>query len=631
VLDRLSASLCQFLLYDAAPPDGDRPSSQDSQRILEYLDRSNLFIVPLDDRREWYRYHHLFRGLLLRRLRRADAERMLLLCQRASVWFEQEGQIVDAVHYAVKAANTERVARLVERNIPAILDRGELPALVRWLDALPDSERHSRPWLCVSYAWALVYAGALQDAEALLQEAEQAVCAPASIGITAIDGHVAAIRAYAAWVEGDHLRAAEQARLALERGRDEGVMARGLAATALGAALVECGDLLGAEQALKQAIEMAGHETHVGLLATGSLAYVLARQGRLAQAERLCRDTLGAADQAHVLPVSPLPAIGNIMGNLSAILLERNELEEAVRLAEQGTALGERWGQADTITYCSLQLAEARQAMGDEEAAADALDRARQVAQRVSPWFVDIVDITQAGFHLACGDLDAVSRWAHRAPIEAEQRRDLRYYYRCHAHARLLLAQRHTEQSLALLRDMATATEAAGAYALLIEVLGLQAVALHQQGQEVEALDVLQRALRLAEPEGFVRAFVDLHAPMGALLELAQKRQIAPHYVARLLVALQPRTDETSGEKPSLALPAQRAVAELIEPLTDRELEVLDLLALGMTNREIGERLYIAPGTVKAHTASIYGKLDVHSRMQAVARAQELGILPRSR
>ncbi len=156
-------------------------------------------------------------------------------------------------------------------------------------------------------------------------------------------------------------------------------------------------------------------------------------------------------------------------------------------------------------------------------------------------------------------------------------------------------------------------------------------MALRQQGKQEEAFSVLERALRLAEPEGFVRVFVGKGAPMRTLLEAAQTRRIAPHYVARLLGAFQPQADVPPLERAGSAAPAQHAVAELIEPLTERELEVLNLLALGLTNREIGERLYVAPGTVKAHTASIYGKLDVHSRMQAVARAQELGILPLSR
>lgn len=632
VLDRLTAPLCECLFRDAGSQGANVPSSQDSQRILEYLDRSNLFVVPLDDQRAWYRYHQLFRGLLRRRLLRTSAELVSHLYQRASAWFEQEGQVVEAVRYAVEGGDTERVARLIEHNIPAILDRGELPALVRWLDALPDEEKYGRPWLCVTYAWALAYAGALQDAESLLQDAEKAVSDPNSIGVTAIDGHVAAIRAYAAWVEGDHQRAVEHARLALERARDEGRIARGFAANALGSALVECGDLVGAQQALNDAIELAGPDTHIGLLAVASLAYVLVRQGRLVQAERLCRDALGVTDQAGFVQASRLPAAGNTMGNLSAVLLERNELDEAARLAEQGATLGERWGQADTITYCCTQLAKAREAMGDETGAAAALARAREVAQRVSPWFEAIVDMTQAGFDLARGDLDAVDRWAQHARLGAGERSYLRRYHRHRIQAQLYLARGQTRRALTLLEAMAAEVEAAGAYGILIEVLGLEALALYrQQGQEGESLCVLERALRLAEPEGFVRAFVDKGAPMRELLEEAQRRGIVSHYVAVLLNAFESQPSATPVGETDRAAPTRQVIAELVEPLTDREREVLNLLALGLTNREIGERLYIAPGTVKAHTASVYGKLDVHSCMQAVARAQELGILPLSR
>jgi LuxR family maltose regulon positive regulatory protein len=635
VLDRLTASLCDLLFRAAELSGTDASSSQESQRILEYLDRSNLFVVPLDDQREWYRYHRLFRGLLRRRLRHTDAPLVPHLYRRASAWFEQEGQIVEAVHYGVEAGDTERVARLIEHNIPAILDRGELPALVRWLNALPEEERHGRPWLCVAYAWALAYAGALGDAESLLQDAEVAASGPSSIGLTAIDGHLAAIRAYAAWVEGDHVRAVEQARLALERARDEGHVAHGFAAHALGSALAECGDLSGAEQALTEAIELAGNDTHVGLLAAAGLAYVLTRQGRLTQAEHVCRVTLGGMKEAGSVQAPRLPAAGNTMGNLSAVLRERNELDEAARLAEQGVALGERWGQADTITFCSMQLAEALEAAGDEEGASAALERARQVAQRVSPWFEAIVDVTQAGFDLARGDLDAAARWARDAGVDTGDQDYLQGYHAYYILAELSLAQGHSQRALALLEAMATAIEAVGAYGLLIQVLALEALALCQQGKEKEALGVLERAIRLAEPEGFVRTFVNKGDPMRDLLELAQRCQIMPEYVARLLAAYAPQ----AGQEPAVAEvavpgavpPAAGGASQLLEPLSDRELEILGLLALGLTNREVGERLYIAPGTVKAHTASIYGKLDVHSRMQAVARARELGILSPSR
>lgn len=635
VLDRLTASLCSALFREGGASDAGLATIHASQRILDHLDRSNLFVVPLDDQREWYRYHQLFRGLLRRRLQRTDAARVPLLYQRASRWFDREGQIVEAVRYAVQAADTERVAHLIEHNIPAILDQGELPALARWLNALPREELCARPWLCVAYAWTLAYAGALEDAESLLHDAEAAASRSNSIGLTAIDGHLAAIRAYAAWVAGDHLRAVEQGRVALERARDEGRVARGFAATALGSALAECGDLLEAEKVLTEAIELAGQNTHVGLLAVAGLSYVLVRQGRLARAERVCRDALGGMEKAGFEQAPRLPAAGNTMGNLSAIMRERNDLEGAARLAEQGVALGERWGQADTITFCAMQLAETRQAMGDEEGASAALDRARQVAEHVSPWFEAIVDLTQAGLDLARGDLDAVARWARDAGIDDGDLDYVQGYYAHYRSAALSLAQGDAQRALALLRDMATAIEAAGAYGLLIQVLALEALALHQQGKDREALNVLERAIRLAEPEGFVRSFVGKGARMRELLELARDRQIVPGYVARLLRAFAPQAGQESATAPVVAGPqstsrAEQAAAQMVEPLSDRELEVLRLLGLGLTNREIGERLYIAPGTVKAHTASIYGKLDVHSRMQAVARAHELGILPLS-
>jgi LuxR family maltose regulon positive regulatory protein len=645
VVERFTGALCDALLADAVDdlrlPAGEGGEPVDSQQVIKYLDRSNLFVVSLDDRREWYRYHRLFGELLQRRLRATEPELEATLLQRASAWHERQGTVADAVRYAIAAHDVERVVRLIEHNIGPMLDRGELTVLARWLEVLPDEQVAARPWLGVAYAWILAYAGRLDDAEALLRriEASPAYAPSDAAGAqaeadAALSGHLSAIRAYAAWEAGEHARAARLAQAALAELRPEDRLARGLAAGSLGAALLELGDLVGAECALREAIDLVGTETHIGLLAVPSLADTLARQGRLVDAAAVCRTVLDYDERYVVRDGAWLPATGNTFGMMSIVLRRWNELDAAAEMARQGVRLGEQWGQADTMTFCAIQLAYNLAALGDAQGAREAVERAGRIAASVSTWFTDIVESTAARIGLSLGDTAAAERWARaRAPFD-----DPPSYRAAQTHelyAWLLLAQGQLPEARAILEPLFPLFEAARADGQLVGLLALYALVLEGQGEQDAAAAALVRTAAMAAPERQVRVFLDLGAPMQRLLARVAESDPSLEPVRSLLAAFaalphgSASADVEGGRSPARAVTEDvlGPLPAVIEALTEREHEVLDLIAAGLTNREIGERLYIAAGTVKAHTASIYSKLDVHSRTQAVARAQALGIL----
>jgi LuxR family maltose regulon positive regulatory protein len=620
ILDRLSAPLC-----DAVTQRGD------AQTMLERLEAANLFIIPLDDERRWYRYHHLFADLLRNRLSQTQPGQVSELHLQASEWYEEHGVIPDAVSHALAAEDIERAARLVEGRAMAMVFLGELATLVGLLDELPDEVVSSRPWLAIAHAWALVYAGHLDALELRLKSAGSALDAVGD-GRRAegpvvseaegrhIAGHIAAIRGYVAALRGDMSSAAELTGLALEQLPEEDLAVRGLSAGLLGSVLRWSGDLAAAAQVLARAIAItqAASDTHTVIEALYNLAAVQLAQGQLHKTVDTCRQALLLADESTRRGGRPLPIAASGYHLMSQVLHEWNDLEGALRHAREGVKLCEQWGWPEGVAFGYQRLARALDAVGDADSAREAIEKARRAASGLSPWFGAVMAAHQAHVWLDQGNLAAATRWAQESGLSAEDEPA----YQCMAEyrvlARVLVAQSRTDEALGLLARLLEMTEAAGAVSLVIETLVLQALAFQAQGSGDLAMTALDRALSLAEPEGYVRVFIDKGAPMASLLRtavshgLAADRGAARDYVGKLLAAC--------GE---VAIPS----AALVEPLSERELEVLRLLAAGLSNREIASELFLAVGTVKKHISNIYGKLNVNKRTQAVARARELDLL----
>ena len=625
ILERMTAALCDTVT------DGN-----DSQTVLTQLEQANLFLIPLDDERRWYRYHHLFADLLRSRLEQTQPDQMRALHRQASEWYEQNGLIAEAVSHAFAAGDVERVARMVEGNAFAMMDHGELTTLVAWLNALPEEMIRSRPWLCVARAWALIYTGQVDALDPLLLDAEEALLeVPANqAGLDEhVAGHIISIRAYTLILKGNMSRAAKLAREALERLPEQDLTARGWTASLLANALRWGGNLAAADQAFAEAsaISRAAGDSHVAVDVLCDWAGLQIMQGQLHEAAATCRDAMALADDCAAQSGRRLPVTGYAHVRLSVVLRQWNDLEAALRHAREGIHLCEQWGWAEILVGGYVNLAKALEAIGDMDSALDAAQKARQVARGVSPWFDAYAAALEARLWLAQGDGDpgrlaAAYRWAteeSRLGVDGEPGFQYEFAYLTLARVRIAQGRddpSRLDEALGLLTGLLEVARAAGAMGYVIEILVLQAMALQAQGEDDQALTTLERALSLAEPEGYVRTFIDEGASMGKMLRQAIAQGIAVDYAGKLLATLE---IEMKDERRATA----SAPSSLIEPLSERELEVLRLLTTHLSSTEITEDLFISANTVRSHIKSIYGKLNVHSRKDAIQRAQELGLL----
>jgi LuxR family maltose regulon positive regulatory protein len=632
ILERLTASLCDAVRFGPAEAHS-TSRGEHSQAILEQLEQANLFLVPLDDDRRWYRYHRLFADLLRSRLERDHGQRVSTLHRRAGAWCEEQGLISEAVGHALAAGDIERVARMARQNALAMMDHGELRTMARWLDALPEETMRSQPWLCIAQAWPLSYAGQGDAVEPLLQDAEQALMdrAEGDEGERRrIAGHLAAIRAYVEGGRGNLSRAAELAREALACLPGEDSMARGWAAYHLGFMLRMKGDLQVAAQALDEATAtgQAVGDSHIAVLALGELGVLRMQQGRLSEAAANYRNALALADDYARRSGRRLPATGYVITRLSGVLREWNAVEAAIQHARDGLELCQQWQQADALLEAYLHLARALQAARDVDGARQALQGAMQVARETSPWFTMYAEAQAMRMGLAerAMDTDATVRmaqWAEKTGLSADDELGFQYELMYRMLARILIDQGELDKGLWLLARLLSVVELAGAEGYALEILVLQAMALETHGRNDQALAALERALILGEPEGYVRTFIDEGPQMGRLLRRAVVQGIAVDYADKLLSAL-----EEGATKAAAPLSGSKgARSPVVEPLSPREAEVLRLLTTPLSHAGMAEELVVSVNTVRSHVKSIYGKLGVHSRMEAVERARELDLL----
>jgi LuxR family maltose regulon positive regulatory protein len=641
ILDRLTASLCNAVRFglaeassrsrrtdarsgDPTPPTVSR--ERDSQTILEQLEQANLFLIPLDDERCWYRYHRLFADLLQSRLEQEYREHVPTLHIQAGAWCEEQGLISEAVRHALAAGDVDAVARMAKQNTLATMDHAELATLVGSIDALPGDVVDSRPWLCITHAWALVFAGQLDAVEPRLESTETTLDAlghteraegPALSTAEAqhIAGHIAAVRAYVAALRGDMTCAAEFARKALDQLPDEDMALRALSADLLSSGLRWSGDLASADQVMDRAIAItqAAEDSLLVVEALCSLAAVQLAQGKLHKTAATCRDALQVADEHVERGGRQLPIAGSAHNQMSQVLREWNDLNGALHHARAGINLSGRWGWQEGLALGYRRLARALQAIGDADGAHEAIQKARQAASGLSQWFGAHMAAHEARLWLAQGDLAPAYHWEQESGLRADDEPSYQSVDEYSVLVRAFIAQGRLDEASRLLTRLVEVTEAAGAMGYLIESLVLRALALQAQGKYEQALAALERALIIAEPEGYVRTFVDEGPQLAHLLRRAVVQGIAVDYAGSLLAAL---ADEAA------AVPTP-----LVEPLSPRETEVLRLLTTHLSHAEMAEELVVSLNTLRSHVKSIYSKLDVHSRMEAVERATELGLL----
>ena len=626
VLDRLSGPLC------------DAVTGQDAGRsMLEALDRGNLFLVPLDDRRWWYRYHHLFADVLRARLQDEQPDLVPALHRRASDWFEQQGDRAVAIDHALAAADFARAADLVELAMPDMRRHRREAAARRWLEMLPEDLFRFRPVLSINFVGILLSTGDVDGVEPRLRDAERWLdvsrgvrAAPSEMVVLDEDefrrlpSWVLIYRAAQALLTGDPGATVSNARRGLELVEEDDHLGRGAAAALIGLASWGRGDLDAAHAGYAESmasLQRAGHIADV-LGCAITLADIEIVQGRLTEAMRTYERSLRlAADPDGAV----LRGTADMYVGMAALHLERDDLPAASQLLLRSQALGEHLGMPQNPHRSRVAMARVRWAEGDLDGAVRLLDDAERVyAGDFSPE-VRPIPAVRARVWVAQGRFDDVLGWARDRRLSAED--DLSYL-REFEHvtlARLLLAQYRTgramgsgQQAVELLARLLAAADDGGRAGSVIEILVLQALALQARGDPASALAPLQRALTLAEPEGYARVFIDEGEPMAALLAAAGERGIATGYVRRLLTAL-------AATRPR---PTGAAGAEgLVEPLSDRELDVLRLLATDLGGPDIARELVLSLNTVRTHTKNIYAKLGVNSRRAAVSRAEELDLL----
>jgi LuxR family maltose regulon positive regulatory protein len=616
ILDRLSGSLCDAVT-----------DLEKSQGMLEELERGNLFVVPLDDKRRWYRYHHLFADVLRARLLAEHSDQVATLHRRASVWFEQQGSTADAIRHALAAEDFDRAADLIELAATPMRRNRQEATLLGWIRMLPEEEViRRRPVLSSVYGGVLLSNGEIDGVEARLQVAEQWVEATADTGersseMIVVDedeyrrlpGSLAVHRAGLALAQGDVDATVRHARQALEVIAEDDHLYLGAASAILGLASWTTGDLETAHRSFGDgmaSLRRAGYVTDTvgGVLA---LADIRIAQGRLHDAMRIYQQTLQLATGQDG---AVLRGAADMHVGMSELHRERNDLDAAAQHLASSTEMGEAAGFPQNPYRWRVAMARLREAQGDLDGALDLLSEAER--RYVSDFYPNVRPLAamKTRVWIAQGRLGDALDWAHAQGLSTGD--DLSYLreYEHVTLARMLLAQDRADQATEFLDRLLTAADAGGRMRSAIEILVLQSLAHQQRADLPSAHASLERALALAEPEGYVRIFVDEGEPMRQLLRETGKSA----YARRLLDAF--------GEPAQLpSAPAQAST--LAEPLTAREIEILRLIAAGMRNQEIADRLFISLPTVKRHVANAYGKLGVSHRTEAVARANELNLL----
>jgi LuxR family maltose regulon positive regulatory protein len=633
VLERLCGPLCEAVTGRA-----------DSQELLELVERANLFLLPLDEVRGWWRYHHLFADLLRVRLAREQPARLPELHRAAAAWCQEHGLVDDAVRHALAAGELAWVARLIEQHWDAMLWRSENVTFRRRLQALPAELVRSRPRLCLAQAYGALLSGRLEAVEPLLADAERALADSGdqpqepyepSVGraVSLLANLPAAITlapAMLARERGDAERTAAFAQQALTHLTDADRTLRFSAEYSLAVADWLRGRLVEAEQALAglTAEQLAAGARYLAPLYR-DLGQVQHARGHLGAALRTYQNVWGMATQ----PDGPLPPALAQVG-MAEVLYERGELDAALDHATQGVALSRQFGWARQLVAGLAILVRIRQAQGDRAGALAAMREAQQV--QLSPAVVGLLNplpALRARLALADGQVGEAAHWVQQRGLTPDDQPNYPREGEYLVLVRVLLAQQAPNRALGLLERLHALAEAQGRTGSIIEARALQALALHAGGDQAAALAALAEALTLGAPGGYLRVFLDEGPPMAALVRqlLAGRRQghvalaeaVPREYLARLVEAF-----EQAGLPIRPPVGRGVVVAGLVEPLTARELEVLRLLAAGAPNRAIAQQLVVTPETVKKHLSHLFDKLGAANRTQAVARARELGLLP---
>lgn len=630
VLERFCVGLCEAVIGEQ-----DNQSAglglQTPADVLSYLDQANLFLVALDNRREWYRYHHLFSELLQHRMRISQGKQAAAGIQRkASLWCDENGFPEEAIRYAQAAGNWDLSSRLILKYGVDRLQQGEMTTMLRWLSGLPEEVVRADRALCRLFGYVLTITGKLDRGENYLQLAERDFPGdPEHLGSTL------AFASYLACFQGDFQKEIDLAKRAMTLIPQENHWMRGIAAVSLGLGLCHIGDPRGCEEAMREAFA-AGQRANTIRTCVHSLTYLgrmCVLRAEFSQAESYFR-------QASQYQVGGQPYIGIDIPilDLAQLKFEQNNLDQALDLANQAMEINLRSGSIEMRAYAYRLAARIHQLQGRAEDAREYLSKALQLANHstLSPLTLSLNAACEVEMALAEGSLPVAEQATWRV-TNSLGLYSFNFYPEM-ARVKYWLARGNKTEAAALIDPAVRRAEQPGWEFARLQVRVLQALA---DPDSVRARQYLAEALRLAEPARVMRCFIDLGVSMQVMIQdlLPQlppgSSAFAEHLLSAFRSEVLPLLDisrtlaENQAERIGQPVQAgfKQANAGLIEPLTGRELEVLQMLAAGLSNAEIAQQLYLSVNTMKAHTQNIYSKLDAHSRVQAVNKARELGLI----
>ena len=618
MLEHLTASLCDAIT--------DR---HDSQSILDALEKTNLFLFPLDDERVWYRYHPLFSDLLRSILQHDQPAKIPKLHAKASTWFEYRGLMTEAIQHALKVPDPAEAARLMEKAILATILSGEVTTIQNWCTWITKEQARQRPLLCVCFAWAFLLSDKMDQADQYLSlvDQDQVILSPSTPDL---QGLVLSAYSMLAFFKGDYENAIRYASQALEQLPAEQTYLRGVLTYSFG-----CGyEMIGEDAAAFQSFQDARQISHAfgnrtaELFALKKLGDLHKRRGHLHQAALSYQRglQLGSIRERQFLPVTAIT-----VSSLGQVLYEWNQLEEAERYLLQGVELSRKLEEPFALLSNLKNLALIRWIQGDRDSARRFLRETAQIMLEFPPHpsAAHQVALQQVRLYLQMGETQAAVRLGQLYGQNWKSGQAYAIESMAILWSRVWIAQENAMEAISRLERALPLARGAGRWGVVIELLVLQALALAMARQIPPALASLEEALRLAEPEGYTRIFLDEGEPMARLLRMVyrSKEKGSREYEARLLEGL--LSAEAPAPPASPEIPAGKSADHpvLVDPLTERELEVLRMIAEGHSNQEIAEKLVITLGTVKAHVSNIYGKLDVRSRAQAIIKADQLRLL----
>ena len=622
VLNRFTGPLCDALT-----------GQENGQETLEDLERANLFIVPLDDKRQWYRYHHLFADLLRMRLNQAQSEQFTILYSKASEWFEQNDYPDEAIKYSLRTENHERSTHLLDKYIEQIINRGEYTNAMLWLEKIPEELLHTKPDLCILNAWYLFSRGHLDAAENNLLAAEKHLPTETSsqniskntesIAFSELRGRVAAVRAFISTFRVDVPAIIQNAHQALDALPKQDLVWRSAVSIALGDAYGITGNMDAAYKARLEALEVVKTtgNIYLTLLSAMKLAVTIRMQGRLQRVVEICEEYNHLVDG---MGLSQMEVVGWLYAVWAEALVETGELDEALIKGKHGVKLTADSEDIAMRGWSHLCLAKILFTRGDFSGAEETIRNMEEsmIGQHMPPYISGGLLAWRARILLTLNKLDAVTQWCETRGLEVGGTINQLNASEYLVFARFLLAREVWGDAFEVLQQLIAVANAGKWTSIKIEIFVLQALIYQAKGDLEKALTSLNQALTLAEPGGFVSVFVNEGPPLARMLYEAAKQNTSPIYINRLLSAF-----PISETEEDVSQQSKDATEQMIEPLSTREIVVLQLLAQGLRRQEIATKLVLSPHTIKSHVRNIYGKLGVNNQMQAVAKARGLGLI----